>query len=171
MVAEWECGVGAVAEMGSRLHGPAAEDGGAGSPDAFEEVGAGGAGGADDDVALEFAGEELPVLGGEGRDDLTVDLGEGEGCRVEHGGEPGTGECAEDFLGFSEGIGEEDGDAAVSECVGAKGEDLIEDLLGGWKFVAWEAESGLHHEGFGMKPAGGFARGVGAEGEVAGVKE
>ena len=171
VVTEWEGSIGAVAEPGGRIEGPAGEDGRARPPDPGKEGRTEDGGWADEDVALDFTEQEFAVVRGEIGVDFAVNLGEGERGGMEHGGHPGAQEFPEDFLGLAQGIREQDGNGAVRQGLGTEIEDLRHGALGGWELEVREAEGGLHRQGFSREPLGGLAGRVWAEGKVAGVEE
>lgn len=127
-------------------------------------------GGADDDVAGELVVIEFPIRR-EGDAELLVDAGEAERGGVEHHGEPGVGEAAEELLAFAEAVAEEDGGVAVVEAGVAKAGDVAENLLGGREDVVRAAEGRLHDEDVGAGRGAFFGGAAGAELEIAGVEE
>ena len=171
VVGEGKGGVALEAEGRAGRERPAGEHGGAAVFDARDHEGAGGAGRADEHFSGGLAGGVGQVAGGEIGTQRAVDFGHFENRAVEHRGEAGGEEGAEDFLGLAERVAEEHGHRAVVEGVAAESGHLGEDFGGGRHAVFRQAVGRLHDEGVGVPPLRGLGGEAGAQFEIAGVEE
>lgn len=170
VVADGKGGVALVAVAAAGIDGPAGEDGGAGFAEFTEHGGASDVRRTDEDFAVGRGGVVEFVVG-KGLAEVFVNLGEFVDGGMEHDGESGLAEAAEEFLAFAKGIAVEDGGFVVVDGLLAETDDALHDFVGGRELIAGPAEGGFHDEDVGGARFAEFGGAAGAEFEIAGVKE
>ena len=169
VVAEGEGGVDLMGEAGGGGEGPAGEEGGGFEGEAAEGGGGVDLGREDEDAAAGVALVGFP--GGEGDAEGLIGAVHGGDGRGNGDGEVAAMEEGLDFLGFAEGVGEEDGGEVLVEGLAAPVVDGGGGFGEGGEAVGGVAEGAFHDDGVGGEGAGGFGGEAGAEFEIAGVEE
>ena len=90
---------------------------------------------------------------------------------MQHQGQTGIGEAAQDLLAFAEGVAKEDGCFIVVERFAAKVEDSFENILSRRKNVLRATIRRLHDQNICMARLTRFRRKAAAQFEIPGVKE
>jgi hypothetical protein len=173
VIADRKRGVGPVSETATGIHGPSGDHRGATGSEGLTELVDPAAGGSDDDMtagAGGFGGVE-PGEGGEGATEFLIDPGDACDRFGDPDGEARMKQAGEQFLGFAEGIGEEDGDLIEFQGFSAEPDDIREDPIGGGEDKPRFAEGGFHDENVGVDRVTGFGGQTGSELEIAGVEE
>ena len=170
VIGKRERGVALVAKARAGIQRPTGDHRGAGLGDGFEKRRAGRVGWCDDHVARRIGGGEFAVRG-KCQSAVFVNASEARGLFVQHHGQPGAGEAAEDFLAFAETVAEEHRGFAVVERFPTKPDDVPQHVGGGRQHVVGTSIRRLHDEHVGGGRGAGFGGETGAEFEISGVEQ